>query len=332
MKKILAVIIAGLLALTLLLSTPVKADNMQYSGNKYLLGDINGDGIVDMSDIALVASQFMMDRNQDYGFATNQYNPDADINKDGIIDMTDISIIARNFWQTSSWQLINRDWEMISQTQYWSEFILQHPWDANIVFDNKGHGYVYMQEDGVDWNSGGFHQGSKPFFDNSSFTYPFVPETKSMIIDCSAQIDHEEMIPWPFGSTKLRLDIWLHTQDQAGHTGEVVMTIDFDERGYGNLPIGASTYYEESHNGNTWLCYEYRLGSMNDLQWYNWTLNVNSYIAAMKAGIGNAPSSWQWVANALCSVRDIDMSMETLCLQRSCAAWIMDYCYFYAQG
>lgn len=55
------------------------------------LGDVNGDGIVDMSDIALVARAFG-------SFPGDpKWNPDLDINQDGFIDLTDIAIVARNF-------------------------------------------------------------------------------------------------------------------------------------------------------------------------------------------------------------------------------------------
>jgi hypothetical protein len=54
-------------------------------------GDLNGDGFVDMSDIAIVS----------HAFGTSpgdpRWNPDADMNQDGFIDMTDIALVARNF-------------------------------------------------------------------------------------------------------------------------------------------------------------------------------------------------------------------------------------------
>lgn len=329
MKKILAVAIACVFMATLLISA--HADNMQYSGNKFNTGDVNGDGVANMKDVAMITYQFNMNRNGDYGFGANQYNPDADLNKDGVINMADIAIVIANFNHRTVWHLVNYDWEVIAQTQYWTPFILWGPNDANVTFDNKGNAYFYLNPDGIDWTSAGLHQGSKPFYSNSSYTYPFVPEDAYKTIDCCAMIDHVTL-DVPIGSSKLRMDIWLHAEDQQGHTGEVVMTIDFDERGYGNLAVGDSKYYEQSHNGNTWLCFEYRLGSMNDGQWYDWTLNVYSYIMVMKAFIAGAPSSWQWIANSSCSVRDIDMSMEAFYLVKPSngAAWIMDYCYFYA--
>ena len=57
-------------------------------------GDINGDGIVDIADLTIVALA--------YGQFEGEpgYNPDADLNKDGIIDLTDISIVTMNYGES----------------------------------------------------------------------------------------------------------------------------------------------------------------------------------------------------------------------------------------
>jgi len=60
-----------------------------------MLGDINGDGIIDYNDIFAVASAF--GSNPD-GIRWNQ---EADLNRDGFIDMLDIYIVARNFGRTN---------------------------------------------------------------------------------------------------------------------------------------------------------------------------------------------------------------------------------------
>jgi hypothetical protein len=56
-----------------------------------LLGDINGDGKVDIKDLAIAAKAF----GSYVGSPT--YNPDADVNQDGVIDIRDLAIIAKNF-------------------------------------------------------------------------------------------------------------------------------------------------------------------------------------------------------------------------------------------
>jgi Ca2+-binding EF-hand superfamily protein len=57
------------------------------------MGDVNGDGRVDLKDIALVARAFGSTP------TSPNWNPAADINGDGIVNMQDIAIVARNFGQ-----------------------------------------------------------------------------------------------------------------------------------------------------------------------------------------------------------------------------------------
>jgi len=56
--------------------------------------DVNGDGIVDILDLALVASV--------YGTSEGQprYNPEADLNGNGKIEIYDIAMVARDFGKT----------------------------------------------------------------------------------------------------------------------------------------------------------------------------------------------------------------------------------------
>lgn len=328
MKKILAVLIVAVLTLTLLISA--RADSY-VAGNIYLYGDVDGNGVINMGDVTLVLNQFGATRNGNYGFANNQYDPDRDLDKNGNIGMFEVTEILNRFGQSSPWHLVNKDWEVINQTQYWSKFVFPETQEVNITFDNKGHAYFYLPAFGFDWISAALHQGSIPFFSNASYVFSFVPETKQMTVICSAMIDHEEFLNF-LGSSRLCLNIWIHMQDQLGNSGEGLVSLDFDERGWGNLPVGGSTYYEQSHDGHTWLNFEYRLGSMNDKEWYSWSIDVNRYINQMVANIGSAPSSWQWVANALCSVRDVGPEMDAILLTHNCSAWVLDYCYFYVQG
>jgi parallel beta-helix repeat protein len=65
-----------------------------------ILGDINGDGVVDGSDIALAAKAF-----GSYGPGylypgsppSSRWNPDCDLNGDGVVDGQDMVLVARNF-------------------------------------------------------------------------------------------------------------------------------------------------------------------------------------------------------------------------------------------
>ncbi len=57
-----------------------------------IIGDVNGDGKVDIHDIATTAEAF-----GSYYSGHPRYNPNYDVNCDGKIDIRDLAIIARNF-------------------------------------------------------------------------------------------------------------------------------------------------------------------------------------------------------------------------------------------
>lgn len=60
-----------------------------------ILGDVNGDGIVNILDLTIVSLS--------YGSFKDEpgYNPEADINEDGIVDMRDLAIVARRLGVTN---------------------------------------------------------------------------------------------------------------------------------------------------------------------------------------------------------------------------------------
>ena len=56
--------------------------------------DVNGDGIVDIRDLALVASLYGTSEGH------SRYNPEADLNENGKIEIYDIAMVARDFGKT----------------------------------------------------------------------------------------------------------------------------------------------------------------------------------------------------------------------------------------
>jgi nitrous oxidase accessory protein len=59
-----------------------------------IVADINGDGIVDIEDLSIVAIS--------YGYFEGEpgYNPEADLIKDGMVDIGDISLVCMNYGKT----------------------------------------------------------------------------------------------------------------------------------------------------------------------------------------------------------------------------------------
>lgn len=56
-----------------------------------ILGDVNGDGKVDMKDVGIVAKAFGATP------SNPRWDPASDLDGDGKIDMKDIAIVAANF-------------------------------------------------------------------------------------------------------------------------------------------------------------------------------------------------------------------------------------------
>jgi hypothetical protein len=83
------------------------ADNTLADGNikVRILGDVNGDGKIDLKDIAAVAKAFgavgpayvWVGRNYVYHGPSPNWNPFLDLNQDGKIDIRDIVIVAKHF-------------------------------------------------------------------------------------------------------------------------------------------------------------------------------------------------------------------------------------------
>jgi PKD repeat protein len=69
----------------------IEQKQIQIEALHTLIGDLNGDGQIDIRDISIVARAFGETPERP------RWNPQADINKDGKIDIRDIAIVAKNF-------------------------------------------------------------------------------------------------------------------------------------------------------------------------------------------------------------------------------------------
>lgn len=79
--------------ITVVATTATGTDTTSVTIQVRIVGDVNGDGKVDMRDIAVVARCFGSTP------SSSNWNPNADINNDGTVNMRDIALVARNFGQ-----------------------------------------------------------------------------------------------------------------------------------------------------------------------------------------------------------------------------------------
>jgi hypothetical protein len=93
MKKILAVMIIGLLCLSMFL---IFAPQIQAEGEGTIIGDVNNDGKVDIKDLEEAGKAF-----GSY-LGHPRWNPIADLNQDDKVDIIDLATIAINFGKISS--------------------------------------------------------------------------------------------------------------------------------------------------------------------------------------------------------------------------------------
>jgi hypothetical protein len=321
-------ILFAVLGIIMFFALAVRADNLVYSGNKYLVGDVNGDGVVNIVDVSAVSKQVGQSTASPYGFGSGKYNPDADMNNDGVINIVDVSIVSNHYSQTSAWKLGNRDFEVINATEYWGLFGFGGgPGQQEWTFDNKGHCKIYVKYIGSPANIGGLHEGSKPYgWGTSPWTYTRIRENRAMYVDLSLMIDWA-YVDWLTGFSHLRLDIWLDIE-APGKTDEGCVTIVFDWRETVSPPVGRTWHYEGNIGGNTWIDYITIFSSMSDDIWYNFTgIYINDYIFNLKNYVPDDLPTWKWIQSATCYVRDVDISMEVF---EGHGIWYLDYLYFYA--
>jgi len=63
----------------------------------HAVGDVNKDGIINISDMTAVARSYGTNSTWTHGIDWDQYNPDADLNEDGKVDITDLGMAGRSY-------------------------------------------------------------------------------------------------------------------------------------------------------------------------------------------------------------------------------------------
>jgi len=87
--------INGITLAILFVAFAMLAFSLQRAKANGLIGDVDGNGVVNMDDLRLAAKAFGSTS------TSPRWNPDADINLDGKIDMKDLYIIVANFGKTA---------------------------------------------------------------------------------------------------------------------------------------------------------------------------------------------------------------------------------------
>lgn len=89
-------LVSAIMPAMIVLGVSMLAFSVQLTRASGLVGDVNGDGIVDGKDIAVVAKAF-----GSYP-ADPRWNSSADVNGDGRVNALDIAIVAKSFGKTAS--------------------------------------------------------------------------------------------------------------------------------------------------------------------------------------------------------------------------------------
>jgi parallel beta-helix repeat protein len=77
--------------------TQQRKNSLQMVEYTPILGDVNGDGTVDILDAILLSNAFGTTP------SSSNWNPNADVNGDGVVDILDAIILSNHFGQTASW-------------------------------------------------------------------------------------------------------------------------------------------------------------------------------------------------------------------------------------
>lgn len=122
MRRMIIGLAAALMMLTCLV--PVYG----YGGNNKLLGDVNYDGYVEMTDFFVASKSLGKARNDSWGYGQGQYNPECDLNFDRVVDLLDFTIISNQFGKSSDWYSPMFDWSNADYLDGGWNYWAKHYW------------------------------------------------------------------------------------------------------------------------------------------------------------------------------------------------------------
>jgi len=89
-------LVSIMLLSVIVLGFSLLALDVQLTRAEALIGDLNGDGKVDIKDLAILAKAFGSSP------GNPRWNAACDLNGDGKVDLLDAAILMKNFGQTAS--------------------------------------------------------------------------------------------------------------------------------------------------------------------------------------------------------------------------------------
>jgi len=310
-------------------STPVSGKG----GNRYLLGDVDVNGCVNILDINLIAVSFGTNTNDPFGFGQGKFNPDCDLNKDGWINILDITICGLHFSEVSDWSSPLHDYEFIAEDTYWCEGSFGYG-------GNYSQWFYYCEENGTikmqlnernGWNNVGMYQGSKPFgWGTAPHIFPYIPDTKNITVDWRAMIEYSEL--WTFPShpdcldaqTNLGIDFWFETIHPTEGNKTFEIYVLFDCNGLLSVPLHTYRWFINSVD---YVSVQYHYCGMEYYVWKTITnYNLNQHIEYVKDNCERILHGSDYFKEATWYLRGIDCVLEGT---KAEAIWWIDYCYLY---
>jgi len=309
------------LLITLFASTTYSA-----RGNKYLIGDVDGNGLIDIVDVVKIGMCFGMTYNNIHGLEEGEFNPDADLNQDGTIDIVDLSMCSVHFGEISDWHLANTDFEVVEQETHWAKSHWGDLSNIHWYFGFFGKPYMTMT-DKAGWNGVGLFQGRKPFgWGTAPWEFEEVVETKTQRFDWRGMKDYSNL-RWLNidAQTNIGIDVWFRVEHPELGNATAEIFIFFDMNGMGSLGVGSHFFHTSSVEGQgTWMFMMYHHTQMTNDVWKEVTdLNLNEQIQYFKKYCGNP-----YMSQSTFYTIGIDCLLEG---NKANAAWVFDYCYYYVE-
>jgi hypothetical protein len=149
------------------------------AGNPYLFGDVNFDGVVNLEDVNMIASQIGRNEYDFWGTCTNCYNPNADLDFDGEITVNDLDLVNQQFGSITPRYCATRNPTFIDNGAYWEPKTRTDSYLYFVVPINFGQirantKFLYSK------------RGWEHYIDLNNFVVPWITKTKILALSGTA--------------------------------------------------------------------------------------------------------------------------------------------------